>query len=228
MTKVLVYNQDGQKVGEKQLKPEIFKVEVKPEIIWRVVTAMRHNARLPWAHTKTRAEVRGGGKKPWRQKGTGRARHGSIRSPLWVGGGITFGPRSDRNYSKKVNKKIRRQALLMSLSDKAANNNIVVLENLQLPEIKTKPLFQMLQNLGYRCGKKTENKDKAKTKENKIKDVKILIMTDKKDDKVQKSARNIAGVNVTAANNLNLIKILEHKMLIVTSQALAALEKIYK
>src|SRR3989338_4584896 len=124
---VTVYQQEtGEPSGTTELNDRIFNVPVKPALIQRAVRTQESNSRQVLAHTKTRAEVRGGGRKPWKQKGTGRARHGSIRSPLWVGGGITFGPRSNRNFTQKVNRKVRKQALLMVLSDKVANDRLIV------------------------------------------------------------------------------------------------------
>src|SRR3989339_2000180 len=118
MAKVKVYNQAGESKEEMELKDAIFSVPVKPAVVYQVFQALLANIREPWAHTKNKGEVRGGGKKPWKQKGTGRARHGSIRSPLWVGGGITFGPTSARNFSVKVNKKLKKKVLAMVLSAK--------------------------------------------------------------------------------------------------------------
>ena len=120
--KIKVYTQDGKETKELALNPAVFGVAVKESVVHQVMVAQMANSRVAIAHTKTRAEVRGGGRKPWKQKGTGRARHGSTRSPIWVGGGVTFGPRSDRNFSQKVNKKMKTKALFMCLSDKVNNN----------------------------------------------------------------------------------------------------------
>ena len=128
--KVKVYNQNKDEVGEIQLPKEIFEIEINSDLIHQVVLAQEGNRRQGTAQAKMRGEVRGGGKKPWRQKGTGRARHGSTRSPLWRGGGVTFGPRADKNYKKKISKKMGRKALFMVLSAKAKDNLILVLDNL--------------------------------------------------------------------------------------------------
>ncbi|MFH1098332.1 MAG: 50S ribosomal protein L4 [Candidatus Uhrbacteria bacterium] len=136
--KVSVYNQEGSPVGEVELDASVFGVRVKPTMLHQVVVAAEANARESIAHTKTRGEVRGGGRKPWAQKHTGRARHGSIRSPLWVGGGKTFGPRRERGYAQKVNTKVRRQAIRMALSDKVASGRLVIFDNFLVTGCKTK------------------------------------------------------------------------------------------
>ena len=128
--KVSVYNQEGKEVGKVLLPKEIFEVKVNPDLVHQVVVCQMANRRQPIAHTKDRGEVRGGGRKPWSQKGTGRARHGSIRSPLWIGGGVTFGPRKEKIFKKKIPKKMRRKALFMVLSGKAKENLLLVLDKL--------------------------------------------------------------------------------------------------
>jgi len=147
MPNVNLYNQEGKEIGKAELTSEIFDVKLNSNLVHQAVVAQTANKRQVLAHTKDRSEVRGGGKKPWRQKGTGRARHGSIRSPLWRGGGITFGPTNERNFSLKINKKAKRKALLMCLSDKAKNERIILVDNLELAEAKTKKFFQILLNL---------------------------------------------------------------------------------
>jgi len=142
---VPVYNQQGERTGEITLDPAVFGVRVHPSVLHQVVVAHAANARDPIANTKTRGEVRGGGKKPWAQKHTGRARHGSIRSPLWVGGGTTFGPRSERGYGQKVNVKVRRAALRMALSDKVASSRFIVLEDFTPEGGKTRAAKRVLE-----------------------------------------------------------------------------------
>jgi len=144
MPTVPVYNQQGEQTGTMDLAPEVFGVRVRPAVLHQVVVAHAANARRAIAHTKTRGEVRGGGKKPWAQKHTGRARHGSIRSPLWVGGGTVFGPRSIRNFAHKVNVKMRRQALRMALSDKVAGGRFVVVDDFAPEGAKTKATRRVL------------------------------------------------------------------------------------
>lgn len=204
-----VYNQTGEKVGTTRLSAEIFGLKPKPELVHQVVVAMQANLRKPWAHTKTRGEVSGGGKKPWRQKGTGRARAGSIRSPLWRGGGIIFGPRKERTFQKKINKKVKRLVLKMVLSDKALNKKIIILDKLALPEIKTKEMEKFLEKF-------LKEKEKA------------LLILDKKDNKIIYSARNLPYLKIDLANNLNLLDLLNCNYLLTTKAGLKEIEKNYK
>lgn len=207
MTKEKVYNQTGKAVGEIKLEPKIFNIEIKPELIQQAVRTQLANKRKVIAHTKDRSEVRGGGRKPWRQKGTGRARHGSIRSPIWKGGGVTFGPRKNRNYSIKMNKKARRKALLMTLSDKARGKFIVVLDKLELPEIKTKNLLKIISKLPLKK--------------------KILVVLPKSDQKIIKSAGNLQNIKTINANSLNVVDILGYKYLLILKDSLAIIGKTY-
>jgi len=160
MIKTPVYNVNGEKVSEVELNPKVFGLAVKPDLVSFVVIAQKANQRQVLAHTKNKGEVRGGGRKPWRQKGTGRARHGSIRSPLWRGGGVTFGPTKERNFSLKINKKEKRQALLMVLSDKAKHEKIILIDKLELDQPKTKKFFQILQNVNLRVKTRKKNSEK--------------------------------------------------------------------
>src|SRR6056297_1617249 len=147
MPQAVKYNTNGEKVTDIDLSDDIFNSKVNEDVVHQVVTAQLAKVRSGNASTKTRSEVRGGGREPWRQKGTGRARHGSIRSPLWVGGGITFGPRP-RSYDKKVNKKMKRIALRSVLSDKLQNEGIMILDELNLDQIKTQKMAALLEELG--------------------------------------------------------------------------------
>lgn len=203
-----IYNQQGQEISTLELNPAIFDVKTKPHIIQEAVVSLKANARQNIAHTKDRGEVRGGGKKPWAQKGTGRARHGSIRSPLWRGGGVTFGPKNIINFSKKINKKVKRQALLMSLSEKAKENAIKILDKLELTKIKTKQIVDIIKNL-------------------KIDHAKILLALDNKDDRVIKSARNLPKVKYIAADSLNIFDTLWADMLLTTVSGIKKIEKTY-
>lgn len=207
MPSVKVYSLEGKAVGTKTLPDEIFGLPVRPEVVQQAVLAQRANARQPIAHTKTRAEVRGGGKKPWRQKGTGRARHGSIRSPLWKGGGVTFGPRNTRNFSLKLNKKVRRQALFMALSDKVAADQLVLLESLQLPAIKTKVMATLLKKLPVGAS--------------------ILLVLPGKDESVVKSSRNISGLTPIRGDSLNVIDVLRHQSLLMPTSAIETIVKTF-
>lgn len=210
MVKVKVYNLDGKEVEELKLDSAIFGVEINPALVHQVVEAQNANARLSLAQTKTRGEVRGGGRKPWRQKGTGRARHGSIRSPLWIGGGVTFGPRVERNFSRKINKKMKRKALFMGLTDKVNENNLFVVEKMELPEIKTKKLVNILHKLPFK---------KADT---------TLIVLAQKDDNITKSAHNLLKIKTILADSLNIIDILRYKFLLIDKEGIKKIAEIYK
>jgi len=146
--KASLYNQEGEEIKKVDLPSEIFDIELNSDLVHQVVVAQMSNSRKVIAHTKDRSEKRGGGRKPWRQKGTGRARHGSIRSPIWRGGGVTFGPTKDRNFSKKINKKMKQGALLMTLSSKIKEDEFVLLDKIELTEGKTKLMNEMINNLG--------------------------------------------------------------------------------
>jgi len=201
-----IYNQQGEKIGERELNPKIFGVKIKKEIVQQIVKAMLANKRAPWAHAKTKAEVRGGGRKPWKQKGTGRARAGSIRSPIWRGGGVIFGPNKERNYSQKINKKVKQKVILMCLSDKVKNNLLVVVDKLELSEIKTKKMIKIFNSLP-------------------VKNNKTLVALDKKDEIIIKSGRNIPAINFIAIDSLNILDILKNKYLLITQDGVDKLEK---
>ncbi len=230
MPKVSIYNHQGEEIGQQELNPAIFGIAVKPEVVQQVVTGMQANARQVLAHTKDRGDVRGGGKKPWRQKGTGRARHGSIRSPLWRGGGITFGPTKDRNFSLKINKKVKRKALLMCLSDKASNHQIILLDNFDVAEAKTKRIFSILQNLNLRKKSAKARKAKAADKTDKTvetKDRSVLLVPAGKDAKIYQAARNISRLKILPADGLNVLDILKHQYLVMPVAALSTIEKTF-
>ncbi len=207
MPRVKLYNQEGKEVGTKDLPARIFGVTPNPVAVERAVVTQRANARVAIAHTKTRAEVRGGGKKPWKQKGTGRARHGSSRSPIWKGGGVTFGPRKDRNFSMKMNKKERQRALFMTLSDKVVNGNLLVLDALEVAAIKTKPFVGMLKKLPV---KNT-----------------VLLVIPSKNETLERSARNVPGVTVIRADSLNVIDVLNHLSIVMPEQSIEVIEKTF-
>jgi len=210
MLKVKVYNLEGKEVEELELQPDLFGIEANVALIHQVVEAQQANARQVLAHTKTRSEVRGGGKKPWAQKGTGRARHGSIRSPLWIGGGVTFGPRNDRVFDKKVNKKMKRKALAMVLSDKVKNNNLFIVDKLELPKIQTKDFATSLKRLP---GKVATN---------------YLVVLAAKNDIISKSARNLPKIQTILADSLNVVDILKHNYLLLDKAALLKVVETYK
>ena len=209
MLKVNIYNQNGEVTGDINLSPEIFGVKPNPDLVRQVVEMKLAGLRKPIAHTKTKREVRGGGKKPWKQKGTGRARAGSIRSPLWKGGGVTFGPRSNANFSKKVNKKTERKALFMVLSDKLAGNKLIVVDKFIVKNIKTKEFLNNIKKLPSGDGK-------------------ALILNDKYSKNLFLSARNLPFLRVNRINNISLIDLLKYSFLIITKNAVKTLEETYQ
>ncbi|MFH2105026.1 MAG: 50S ribosomal protein L4 [Parcubacteria group bacterium] len=209
MSKVPVYNLKGEKKKEIKLNPEIFSIAVKVEVLHRVVEAALANRRPTIASTKDRSQVRGGGIKPWRQKGTGRARAGSIRSPIWKGGGVTFGPTAARNFTKKVNKKEKRKALLMALSDKAANKKVAVVEELKLKDIKTKNITEILDALPL---EKSQN---------------ILVVLPEADSIIVKSVANLPQVKALLATSLNTYDVLRHEYILLSLPALNIIEKTF-
>ena len=213
--KLPVYNLDGETTKELEVREAIFGVKVKPEVIHQVIVAQQANSRQVLAHTKDKSEVRGGGKKPWKQKGTGNARHGSIRSPLWKGGGVTFGPTKDRNFSKKVNKKQKQLALAMCLSDRVADGALAIFDKLELSEGKTKELSAWLKKIkdkisGLKPGKK------------------FLVVMDKNDKKMIRAAMNLGKVNTILADSLNCFDILKSDNLLFSTEAVKVVEQHYK
>ena len=206
MLKTKVYNSEGKENGEIKLDPKVFDIEVNPVVVQQVVEAYLANKRQVLAHTKVMSEVRGGGKKPWKQKGTGRARHGSSRSPIWKGGGVTFGPRKNRNFTKKINKKVKVKALFMVLSDKLKNDKLMVLEEIKLENRKTKGLLNIVKNI------KLDNK-------------KLVIGLEKKNVNIQDSAKNIESIKAMAVDSFNIYTLLKYEYLVLTK---AAIEKISK
>jgi large subunit ribosomal protein L4 len=213
MIKYQVYNQQGEAVGEKSLSDKVFGLQPKADLLHQAAVAQRANARQVLAHTKDRSEVRGGGKKPWRQKGTGRARVGSSRSPIWRGGGVTFGPTNARNFGKDLNKKMRQQAMLMALSDKVASKQLVIVDKWELAEAKTKALNLLLTGL------------EKKVLGGKVKRSWLIIH--RQDGKLNLAARNLAYTKIINLDNINLLDILNLKYLLVSADVIDALEKQY-
>ena len=206
--KVKLYDFAGAELGDEKLNSDFFGVAVNPDVVQQVAVAKLANSRQTLAHTKGRSEVRGGGKKPWKQKGTGRARHGSIRSPLWIGGGVTFGPTKMRNFSKQVNKKLKKKALTMVLSDKVANDHLVLVESYNLPEAKTKSLRQALDKL--------PSKNKS-----------TLIITKKAEENINQASHNLPKVETMHYGSLNIVDLLKYEYLLVSKELLAKIEKYY-
>lgn len=203
--KIDVLNIAGEKVDSIELNDAIFGIEPNMDLLHRAVVMQNANMRQGTAKTKNRAEVRGGGRKPWRQKGTGRARHGSIRSPIWVGGGLAFGP-TPRNYRTRMNKKMRRLALKSALSARAQDNKVVVLDAIQLKDGKTKEVATMLKNI---------NVDNA------------LLVTEAKDELLVRAARNIPTLKLAPVNGLNVRDLLKYHHLILTREAVRQIEEVY-
>ena len=206
MPKMDVYDVEGKKVSTVDLNEEIFGIEPNEAVVHSVLVNFLANQRQGTQSTKTRAEVRGGGRKPWRQKGTGRARQGSIRAPQWIKGGIALGPKP-RSYKYQVNKKEKRLAIKSCLSSKVLENQLVVVDILPFKEIKTKEMAKTLTNL------KVEGK--------------TLILLPEKNETVQKSARNIEGVKTTLVNTINVYDLLKYNNLVVTLDTVKKLEEVY-
>ncbi|MFA5106805.1 MAG: 50S ribosomal protein L4 [Patescibacteria group bacterium] len=204
MLEIEIKDHAGKNVGQTKLDPKIFDVPANPEVIYQVTVAYQANSRHPIAHTKDRSEVRGGGRKPWKQKGTGRARQGSIRSPQWRGGGVVFGPRNTRNFSKLVNRKVKRLALFMSLSERLRHKKMTVLQTIEMAKPKTKTIATILKNL---------------------KITGALLVIPKKDDAIQRSVRNLPKCSVLPANSLNAYEVLKYRQLIILEPALPEISK---
>ena len=205
MPKVALFNQAGSQVGEVELNDSVFGIEPNNHVMFEAVVMQRASMRQGTHKTKIRSEVAGGGRKPWRQKGTGRARQGSIRSPQWRGGGTVFGP-VPRSYSYKLPKKVRRLAIKSALSSKVAAENILVLESLAFEAPKTKEFTQVLKGLSV--------------------DTKALIVTADVDENVALSARNIPGITVVSAEGINVLDVLNHDKLIMTKAAVEKVEEV--
>ena len=206
MPKLNVLNVSGQNVGEIELSDSIFGVEVNGHVLYEVVKNQLANKRQGTQSAKTRAEVRGGGRKPWKQKGTGRARQGSTRSVQWVGGGVVFAPKQ-RSYKYTLPKKVRRLAMKSALSSKVQNSEVIVLDALNMDAPKTKEFAQILNNINA-----------AK---------KALVVIADKNDNVIKSARNIEGVQTALVNTMNVYDILKYDSFIITTDAVKKVEEVY-
>ena len=205
MANVAVYNMEGKDVDKIELNDSIFGVEINEHLVHMAVLQQLANKRQGTQKAKTRSEVRGGGRKPWRQKGTGHARQGSTRSPQWTGGGVVFAP-TPRDYSFKLNKKEKRAALKSALTSRVVENKFVVVDELKLDEIKTKKFVEVLKNL---------NVEKA------------LVILNDMDEKVIASAANIPTVKTTQTNELNVFDVLKYDTVVVTKAAVATIEEVY-
>ena len=205
MANVTVYNMEGNEVGTMELNDAVFGVEVNEHLVHLAVVRQLANNRQGTQKAKTRSEVSGGGRKPWRQKGTGHARQGSIRAPQWTGGGVVFAP-VPRDYEVKMNKKERRAALKSALTSKVQDNKLVVVDSLALAEVKTKEMQKVLTNL------KADN---------------ALVVTAADDQNVVLSARNIADVQTATVSTINVYDVMNHKTVVVTKDAVASIEEVY-
>lgn len=205
MSKVSVYNIEGNQVGEIELNDAVFGVEINEHLMHKAVVSQLANKRQGTQSAKTRSEVSGGGRKPWRQKGTGHARQGSTRAPQWTGGGVVFAPKP-RDYSIKLNKKEKRAALKCAMASRVAENKFIVLDELKFDEIKTKKFQAVLNNLKVN---------------------KALVVLEEKNDNVILSARNIPGVQTALVNTINVYDILKYNTMIVTKSAVTAIEEVY-
>ena len=203
-----IYASDGKAHGKVQLSEGVFGLHWNADLVHQVVTAMQANARQPIAHTKDRSEVRGGGKKPWAQKGTGRARHGSSRSPIWRHGGVTFGPRNDKDYSQKINRKMRVKALFTVLSKKFKDGEILFLSGISMKEPKTKDARSMLTQLGSIGGF-----EKLANRRNNA----MYMILPSSDANVKKSFQNMGNVLVGTVSTLNPVDVLSYKYLVLSS-----------
>ncbi len=207
MKQIAVFDKNLKEVKNIDLSDNVFDIKPNEALIHQVSVSMLSNLRRPLAHTKTRSEVSGGGKKPWRQKGTGRARQGSIRSPLWVGGGITFGPRNVRNFSQKINDKMRQKAFCMLLTNKVDNNLLMVIDNLNFDKPKTKDVLNIIDNSKFK-GQKS-----------------VLFVVNKKDDNVYKAVRNIEGFKIKTC--INVLDLLKYKNVIMDEPTITSINERY-
>ncbi|MFH0792365.1 MAG: 50S ribosomal protein L4 [bacterium] len=206
--KITVYNQEGIESGQMTLPKEIFEVKPNTDLINEVVVSSLSNRRQVSAKAKGRGEVSGGGKKPWRQKGTGRARQGSIRSPLWKGGGVTFAPATDRNFKKKINKKVGHSALKMLLSYQASNNNLIVVDQLSVKDKKTKLFVEIAKAM---IGVFDKNK--------KVANRNLLFVLDSSNEMIRLAARNIEKIKITTAMEMNVIDLVSSNSVIFEEKA---------
>lgn len=201
-----VYSMQGKETGTVDLPEAVFGAEWNPDLVHEVVVGMQANARENNAHTKDRSEVRGGGRKPWRQKGTGRARHGSRRSPIWTGGGVTFGPRNERDYSVKINKKVRQKALASVLAKKLADGEVIFVDSLKIAEPKTKDAKAAFTAIANGSG----HDEMARKRKNAA-----LVVLAERDLATEKSFRNFGNIEVAQAKDINPVDLLTYKYVVV-------------
>ena len=207
-----LYNQKAENIGKVNLPDKVFGLSINKDLLYQVVNSLMANKRQVIAHTKGRSEVRGGGKKPWRQKGTGRARHGSIRSPIWKGGGVTHGPTKERSFKKKINRKMARKALLIALSSKVRDNQVLVVDNIQIEKPKTKEMVIIFKNFSKLIEGQNNN---------------FLLVTPTKDEAIFRASKNIKNVDMAEAKSLNSLLVLANKNLILTKDSVDAITKTF-
>ncbi len=205
--KTIVYNFEGKKVKDIELSESVFNVPLNTELLHEVYVSMDANQRVAIAHTKGRGEVAGSGRKPWKQKGTGKARVGSVRSPIWRGGGIVFGPTKDRNFKKKINKKANAKAILMAISEKLRSEKLIVVDKMEAVNKKTKDIASGLKLLNLKGS--------------------ILVNLSEEEKDTYLYSRNIKNVKCIPVNNLNVLDILNHKSLVLSEESVKYLEKKY-
>lgn len=206
MNKIPVYNLEGKELEKTELKGKPFSVEFNAALVHQVMVSLQNNQRVYTAHAKTRGEVSGGGKKPWKQKGTGRARAGSTRSPLWVGGGVTFGPRNNRNYTTKINRKVGKLVLAMTFAKKSEDNEIKSVENWKIEKPKTKLLNGIIEKLG-------------------ISNQTVLLITAGKNEELNRAGSNLPKVDIKSIAGMNMLDLLSHKFVVIEKEALKKLEE---
>lgn len=208
MIKTNLYNSEGKIISELELPEDIFGLKPNKDLMKEAVVAQQANSRMRYAHVKTRGEVSGGGKKPWKQKHTGQARHGSTRSPLWRKGGVTFGPTPDASYSKKINVKKKRLAFFMALSSKLKNNTLFIMDELKMSDSKTKGMVKILKNLKI---------DKT-----------VLVSSPSADKNVYLSTRNIANAKTILTKSLNIVDLLSYKYLLMPKESVDIIKQTFK
>ena len=206
MTEAKIYNQKGVEAGKIILPEKVFAAKWRADLVHQVVEGMRSNKRAGTADTKDRGEVRGGGKKPWKQKGTGRARHGSSRSPIWVGGGVTHGPLAEKNYKRKISKSMCAQALFSVLSKKLKDGEIIFIDSLSLSKINTKSAVEVMKNLSKATGAKPLANSKKP---------RVLTALFARDEKIEKSFRNLPQLDLVFLKNLNPLDVLNYQYLLI-------------
>jgi len=216
---IKTYNQKAEAVGKVELSEKVFALKTNEALIHQAVVAQTSNERQVWANTKERSEKRGGGKKPWAQKGTGRARAGSSRSPIWKGGGVTFGPTSDRNFKKNINKKMKRSALCMLISDRLSNERMYIMDKFEIENFKTKDVNVILDGFEKLIAKNDKDAKDAKRS--------LLIINDAGDEKLKYSARNLTGVKIINIDNINILDLIKYRNLLITEKSVERIEKVY-